>query len=380
MIYILKHFDASLIKFSVENEGLKGVVCKILWIEDNNTDLMPIGMERSDDGLLSWLKGRAVPKNRGYVESILSSMGLAENDLIGILDVCMGLSLNDCYWIVKDGFSGLFADYNLYDNDFSKALSLIAYTGYGSMKAKGFTSSPEFTTNGMLRKGWRKLNGKTLLYKGGTEGFSNTGNEPFCEFYASQIAEAMGLNHIVYTLASWKKSVCSVCELFTSKELAYVPMWRFGEFKNIVELADYLKKCGKDYYTDFVDMMIFDALIYNTDRHYGNFGMLVDTKTNKPVSLAPIFDNGLGLFPYAAKNDLEDLDAYAKTRDSAFGVPFDEIAKEFITDRQKKQLRKILNFSFKRDKNYNLPAERLKTIERFIRRRAGELIDLKGEA
>ena len=379
MIYILKHFDDPLIRFSLETEGLKGLVCRILWKEDNN-DLMPIGMDISDEGLMSWLKGRAVPKNRGYVESILSSMGLAENDLIGILDVCMGLSLNDCYWIVKDGFSGSFADYNLYDNDFSKALSLIAYTGYGSMKAKGFTSSPEFTTNGMLRKGWRKMNGKTLLFKGGTEGFSNTGNEPFCEFYASQIAEAMGLNHIVYTLASWKKSVCSVCELFTSKELAYVPMWRFGDFKNIVELADFLKKCGKVYYDDFVDMMIFDALIYNTDRHYGNFGMLVDTRTNKPVSLAPIFDNGLGLFPYAAKNDLEDLEAYVKTRDSAFGVPFDEIAKEFITDRQKKQLRKILNFSFKRDKNYNLPAERLKTIERFIRRRAGELIDLKGEA
>ena len=121
-------------------------------------------------------------------------------------------------------------------------------------------------------------------------------------------------------------------------------------------------------------MMIFDALIYNTDRHYGNFGMLVDTKTNKPVALAPIFDNGLGLFPYAVKTDLENLDAYAKTRDSAFRVPFDDIAKEFITERQRKQLRKILNFSFERDKNYNLPADRLKIIEAFIRRRAGELI------
>ena len=120
--------------------------------------------------------------------------------------------------------------------------------------------------------------------------------------------------------------------------------------------------------------MIFDALIYNTDRHYGNFGMLVDTKTNKPVALAPIFDNGLGLFPYAVKTDLADLYTYAKTRDSAFRVPFDDIAKEFITDRQKKQLRKILNFSFKRDKNYNLSADRLRTIEKFIRQRAGELI------
>lgn len=374
MVYVLKHFDTPLIKFSLESEGLKGFGCKIQWTDKKNSYLIPIGMEKSNEGLLSWLRSRAVPKNRGYIEAILSSMGLAENDLMGILDICMGLSLNDCYWVVKDGFDGTFAEYNLYDSDFSKALSLIAYTGYGSMKAKGFTSSPEFTTNGMLRKGWRKIGGKTLLYKGGTEGASNTGNEPYSEFYASQIAEAMGLNHISYSLASWKRSVCSVCELFTSKETAFVPIWRFGDFKNIVEVADYLKECGKKYYDDFVDMMIFDALIYNTDRHYGNFGMLVDTKTNKPVALAPIFDNGLGLFPYAVKTDLADLYTYAKTRDSAFRVPFDDIAKEFITDRQKKQLRKILNFSFKRDKNYNLSADRLRTIEKFIRQRAGELI------
>lgn len=374
MVYVLKHFDTPLIKFSLESEGLKGFGCKIQWTDKKNSYLIPIGMEKSNEGLLSWLRSRAVPKNRGYIEAILSSMGLAENDLMGILDICMGLSLNDCYWVVKDGFDGTFAEYNLYDSDFSKALSLIAYTGYGSMKAKGFTSSPEFTTNGMLRKGWRKIGGKTLLYKGGTEGASNTGNEPYSEFYASQIAEAMGLNHISYSLASWKRSVCSVCELFTSKETAFVPIWRFGDFKNIVEVADYLKECGKKYYDDFVDMMIFDALIYNTDRHYGNFGMLVDTKTNKPVALAPIFDNGLGLFPYAVQTDLENLGAYAKTRDSAFRVPFDDIAKEFITDRQKKQLRKILNFKFKRDNNYNLPADRLRIIEKFIRQRAGELI------
>lgn len=47
---------------------------------------------------------------------------------------------------------------------------------------------------------------------------------------------------------------------------------------------------------EFVDMMIFDDIICNTDRHFGNFGLLVENATNKPISLAPIFDNGLWLF------------------------------------------------------------------------------------
>ena len=90
--------------------------------------------------------------------------------------------------------------------------------------------------------------------------------------------------------------------------------------------------------------------------------------------MAPVFDNGLGLFPYAVKEDLDMIRAYAKTRASAFDVSFDDIAKEFMTDRQREGLRKLLNFEFIRDKNYNLSGERLKVLEKFIRNRAGELL------
>lgn len=376
VIYELKHFDTAIIKFSLEYDSLKGTICEVVWSDESRKALYPIGLEANPKSVLSWLRSRTVPKNRGYVESLLASMNLADNDLIGIINICKGLSLNDSYWVVEDGFDGKFDDYNLYDHEFSKALSLIAYTGYGSVKAKGFTSSPEFTTNGMLRKGWRKIKDKIYLYKGGTEGAANSGNEPYSEYYAAQLAHAMGLKHIDYSLASWKKSICSVCEIFTSKDVSYVPIWKFGDFPTVVDAANYLKTLGDDYYNDFVDMMIFDALIYNTDRHQGNFGLLIDSGTNKPISLAPIFDNGLGLFPYAMDNDLENLSAYAKTRTSAFDVSFDAIAKEYISDRQRAQLRKILNFKFVSNKTYHLPAKRVKVLEQFIKNRAMELLNM----
>ena len=376
MIYELKHFDTAIIKFSLEYDSLKGTICEVVWSDESRKALYPIGLEANPKSVLSWLRSRTVPKNRGYVESLLASMNLADNDLIGIINICKGLSLNDSYWVVEDGFDGKFDDYNLYDHEFLKALSLIAYTGYGSVKAKGFTSSPEFTTNGMLRKGWRKIKDKIYLYKGGTEGAANSGKEPYSEYYAAQLAQTMGLKHIDYSLASWKKSICSVCEIFTSKDVSYVPIWKFGDFPTVVDAANYLKTLGDDYYNDFADMMIFDALIYNTDRHQGNFGLLIDSRTNKPISLAPIFDNGLGLFPYAMDNDLENLSAYAKTRTSAFDVSFDAIAKEYISDRQRAQLRKILNFKFVSNKTYHLPAKRVKVLEQFIKNRAMELLNM----
>ena len=130
------------------------------------------------------------------------------------------------------------------------------------------------------------------------------------------------------------------------------------------------------YYDDFIDMLIFDALIFNTDRHGGNFGLLVDNKTNKPIALAPIFDNGLSLFNYAMDDELEEIEKYSKTRGSAFGVAHIEIAKEFITSRQKAQLRKMINFKFTKHARYNLSAQRLKKIEAFLQKRVQELLAL----
>ena len=378
--YILKLFDTELIEFVLTKEKLTDTACRIISFNDEKKELLPIGTELTGESLLSWLRSRTIPKNRGYMDKILSVYGLHHGDMIGTLNLCYGLSLNDSYWIVPVSFGGSFDEYDLYDNEFDKPLSLIAYTGYGTIKARGFSSSPEFTTNGMLRKGWRRRQGKIYLYKGGTEGAANTGREPFSEYYASQIADAMGLCHVPYTLASWKKQVCSKCELFTDKYTSYVPICRFGDFHDLIEISSFIKSLGGDIHDSFADMLIFDCLIYNEDRHQGNFGLLLDSRTNKVLSFAPVFDNGMGLFPFAMDDDISDLDRYARTRVSAFNVSFDDIAAEFISDRQRAKLRKVLTFSFKRHERYTIPnsdnAQRLKYLEAFVRKRAATLLDM----
>ena len=376
MIYTLKIYDTELMTFELTQKPLEGFCCHIISVNEEKKHLLPVGMTIDGDGVLSWLKSRFLPSNRANSNRVLSGCGLTHNNIPGIIQLCKGLSLNDSYWITEPDFRGKFADYNLFENSFYKALSLIAYTGYGSVKPRGFSSSPEFTTNGMLRKGWRKMDGKIKLYKGGTSGAANTGNEPYSEFYAAQIAEAMGLNHVPYTLSKWKGSLCCVCELFTDIDHSFVPMWRFCKTKSIKEVAEYLRNLGEDYFNAFCDMMIFDALIYNTDRHLNNFGLMVDNKTNQAYAFAPIFDNGLSLFNLAMADDFADLETYAKSRLSAFDVPFDEIAKEFITSRQKGQLRHLQAFKFIRHSRYNLPAARLKALEQFIQRRARQLLEL----
>ncbi len=375
-MFYLKQYNRTLLQFDIEEDTLDGQ--KIVSIKDVSGSykyLLPIGVEANAESLMKWLKSRIIPKNREYVDTFLAKNGLSHNDMIGILRVCKGLSLNDSYWIVENE-NDKFEDFNLYEHDFLKVLSLIAYTGYGSSPAKGFTSSPEFTTTGMLRKGWRRLKGKILLYKGGTSGAANTGNEPFSEFYASQIARRMELNHIDYSLAKWKGNICSVCELFTDIDHSYVPMYRFVNDYSLRTVSEYIRNMGNSYYDEFVDMLIFDALICNEDRHFGNFGFIVDNKTNKPCSFAPVFDNGLSLFNYAMMDDLENISEYAKTRRSSYGVPFENIVKEFITSRQRAKLRQMIGFKFEPDNNYNLPKKRMKMIEKYLQIRISDLLKL----
>jgi len=368
-MFCLKQYDTVLLTFEILEDPLEGQKCRIHGINEAHSALLPIGMRRTDEGLMAWLRSRIIPKNREYVDSLLAKSGLSHNDTKGILQVCRGLSLNDSYWVVEEGFPGKYADFNLYEHDFVRVLSLIAYTGYGTSLVRGFSSSPEFTTAGMLRKGWRRLGGKVLLYKGGTSGAANTGNEPYSEFYAAQVAEQMKIDHVPYGLSMWKRCLCSTCELFCDIDHSFVPIWRFLDKCTLRTVSDYLRSLGESYYNSFADMLVFDALICNEDRHFGNFGLMVDNQTNQPYAFAPLFDHGLSLFNYAMPDDLKTLDEYAKTRSSAYGVPFDNIVREFISPRQREKLRKLIGFRFTKHPRYNWQAERLKAIERALQSR-----------
>ena len=177
---------------------------EVISVNEDRKEVFPLDLPLTDEGIIKWLRKRVIPKNRAFVDEILKTLGLSVNNIKGIIDVCMGLSLNDSYWIVPEGFNGSFRDYNLYENRFSKALSLVAYTGVGQSQ-EAFSTSPELTTQGMLRKAWRFIEGEGIyLYKGGTEGGANTGKEPYSEYYACQIAKQMGLNAVSYELENWK--------------------------------------------------------------------------------------------------------------------------------------------------------------------------------
>ena len=378
MHYTLRHFDTPLVRFSAEHGAEPSI--RILWTDENHLELLPLEFERQVDAerLEAWLRHRTIPRNRAYVDAILASQGLSPNRPMDVIRLSKGLSLNDCHWVTEEGFDGTFAQFNLYDNKFSRVLGEIAFTGHGSDSGSRISSSPEFTTNGMLPKCWRRQNGTVKLYKGGTEGASNTGNEPYAEYYASQLAETLGLNAVAYSLAKWKRRLCSVCDMFTSKDISFIPVGRLVTKGGMAAVRTCCENLGKPFADALKEMIVFDALIWNTDRHFGNFGFLVDSHANRIIAPAPLFDHGNALFNLAPLDAFENLAAmrkYARTLQPRVYDDFVTTAKTVITHEQRNALRKLLNFKFKRNPRYNWEKHRLAMVEKMLSERTSELLE-----
>ncbi|MEK9159879.1 MAG: HipA domain-containing protein [Patescibacteria group bacterium] len=67
--------------------------------------------------------------------------------------------------------------------------------------------------------------------------------------------------------------------------------------KVVYSLRNFIRQnpSAKTLWYSFYELMVFDALIGGTDRHYRNWGVLVDSETRKYTRFAPAFDNGISL-------------------------------------------------------------------------------------
>lgn len=363
---ILKHRDRELLRF----EWLDPQGVHVLSVNETERCFLPLEMkgQATDEALWTWLTRRTVPRNRRNIEELMARLGLNSRNIKGIIGICRGLSLNDVYWVAEDDLHDTWNNVNLYNNPFPEAIALVAFAGIGPDFRGQWTSSPEFTTNGMLAKCWRRVGNDVVLYKSGTDGASNTGFEPYSEYYAAQIAEAMGLDHVTYGLSRFKGRLCSTCPLFTSDKYGYVPAGRLVTRDEA--LAD----------PRFADIFLFDALIFNTDRHMGNFGYLINNDTNEIVGAAPIFDNGYGLFSLAldregdTHDEFGDLRKFFKRVNPALYMKWLDFPNG-LTNSMLTRIKALKGFRIKRHPRYNLSARRIDAINDFLQMRVNSILE-----
>ena len=280
--------------------------------------------------LSKWFQGRGIPSWRDKLDILLHRLNIiAPSEL---LDKSFGLSLSDQYWLKPINTSISYDDINFFDNDFDYTEFLEASLSKNSNSIVNASSltTPNNTTDGMLRKAWIIENGIRYLLK---SGYKNELLQPFNEVLASEICDRLGFDHVKYTLDTYKDTVVSKCPCFITKNTELITchqirnnMDRNDSTKDYEEYIKILEEHGiVDARTQMENMFILDFLIMNEDRHLNNFGIIRDVNTLKWLKCAPIFDNGQSL--NTLYYDENELHISGEGRFFYEVKPFDEIIK-----------------------------------------------------
>lgn len=233
-----------------------------------------------------WCATRVLTLDRQYAKEILNSIGasqaVTDRDRAKIALSYRCVSLTDIYWVREQGEDIRFQDINLYDNHLDNTFVDVSLRGK-QITATNRQLAQDLSTNGCFPKAWVRSGQGFLLYKdGGADAVER-------EVLASRICQCFRCRQVVYSEDWYDGEKVSVSEIMTSKEYSIVSREAFEIYavNHGVDAFSYI--LGLDGYAYYM-MNILDYLIGNTDRHWGNWGLLLDNRNNKPVSLHPLMD------------------------------------------------------------------------------------------
>lgn len=233
-----------------------------------------------------WCATRILTLDRTYAKEILNSIGMLqavtdkERARIALSYRCA--SLTDVFWVRLQKEKVSFREINLYENHLDNTFIDIALRGK-QYTVKNEYLARDLSTNGCFPKAWQRMNdGFRLLKDGGSDAVER-------ELLASQICRCFDVSQVLYEKDWFDGEKVSVSSNITSRKYSIVSMEAFELYaanhgRNIKKCIMSLDK--KNYHM----MNIVDYLIGNTDRHWGNWGILVCNSNNKPVRLHDLMD------------------------------------------------------------------------------------------
>lgn len=234
-----------------------------------------------------WCATRVLTLDRKYAKQILSSMGMSqattdkERAQVALAYHC--LTLTDIYWVRTAEESVSFAQINLYENHLENAFVDVSLRGRQMTVGNVHLLADDASTSGCFPKAWiREREGFYLLKDGDERAVQN-------ELLASRICQCFRCNQIVYESYAYDGLQVTRSRLMTGMEYSIVAREAFEIYvvNRDIDPMEYI--LNLDAYS-FYMMNILDYLVGNTDRHWGNWGFLVDNKTGQALRLHDLMD------------------------------------------------------------------------------------------
>lgn len=252
-------------------------------VSENDID----GRIQNLDNFYHWCASRVLTLDREYAKEILNSIGATQAStdkdraMIALSYHC--LSLMDIFWTKEKEEQQSFSELNLYENHLETAFVDVSLRGRQMTIQNSHLIADDLGTQGCYPKAWiRKTDGFWLMKDGGMEPVEQ-------ELLASKIARCFRVNQVEYEESFYDGQKVTVSKIITSPDKSIVPMEYFEVYAanhGIATMEYILQLDGYSYYM----MNIIDYLIGNTDRHWGNWGLLVDNNTNQPIRLYDLMD------------------------------------------------------------------------------------------
>ncbi|MCL1983788.1 MAG: HipA domain-containing protein [Methanomassiliicoccaceae archaeon] len=307
--FVLKHKDIDVIELELDESGSVSSFGRTL-----NDMHLPVGTvlagKADHKAIREWWNGRSIPASREGLRGFLESLNMSFPQ--ELLKKSFGLSLSDHYWICPQNAGLRWSEVNFFHNEFSEDVGNMLF---GKMNAEEMDAvsllSPDNTSDGVLKKKWKIINGKRCLIKGGSKPFNQ---EVANEVLASRICGRLGIPFINYEVIRLDGEKYCVCEDFINGDTELVTAWHIKNLikkdNSVSDHESFIAKAEELGIPDArrkIDMMIvLDFIIVNTDRHYNNFGLIRDANTLRWSSVAPIYDSGTSMW---CKELPDDMDA-----------------------------------------------------------------------
>jgi len=326
-----------------------------------------------------WISRRKQISCAGDAKEFFKSIGI--ENVKDLIEVTHCVSLNDSFWIKRANSELKWKDVSPYRRDYSEVVSRYALEGEMPGISENEYFSPVIGTEGTFPHTWKFNGGEIIFIKAGSKytlGGSNSGREPYSEYYASKVAEFLGFEHVEYKIRQHKRKdgridVVTECKCYCSEEIGSVAAHNLG-IDSYEKAIEYCKSISGKAYKQILNMLFLDCLLLNTDRHFGNIEFMVNNSSLKVIDLAPIFDNNYALLPrFMEGYDTLDLDEYRARDKSRFEDLYNMIC------RHRKYTRELIKLKkFRLDKPRRVPISetRLKFLNDFLQSRVDYLIKL----
>lgn len=352
-MFYLMNKDQRLASFNVEQNAVTDIHLE--------TEHLPYGFAQDP---AKFLNGRKATSHNSHLKVLMQRLGC--DSLDDFLRITHALGLNDTIWVTSDQERLRWRNVSLYRNPFNQVVEQLAFKGYGLPENLIASASPSLTADGSFAKCFRREVDGIFIYKRGSDGAANSGKESYSEVLASEIVNIIAPQSVPYEFTYLHDRPVSRCKLFTSEQFGYVPVRDLLNTRDMTfsEIFDYFRELGSE--QAFREMMVADAIILNEDRHYGNFGVLMDNDTFAPVRMAPLFDENISLGTYIMDDEFAGNLKINELR-SKQGDDFLKNAAQYLTPGIRDRVESLIDFHFTFRGDAFFTEKRVEILEKVVR-------------